>query len=928
MTRWARIGNGARTRLSLVLAALLVASLTIAGHATTAAAAATPGAPTRLTTNGMRPAIGVDPDAIQFAWRVTDPARGALQSTYRILVSRQPTSRPGSAGIVWDTGRVRSAQQAFVPYTGPRLQGDAQYWWTVSTGDGAGTAGAFARPVPFVTVPRTADWHAQWVTPGASPPSHDEMTYVRTTVHVGSGPIVRATAYIAASHQYQLWVNGHRAAAGPSFSYPDEQYVEATDVTARLRSGANGIGVLHHWYGPGQGRPAGQPGLLAEISVTHRDGSHEVFGTDGTWRETPAEWSPGTPRNDEGDFTEIVDGRGHPAGWSTPAFDDAAWHPIAVLGPPGTPPFTDLVAQRTRIARHAVRPQSVRTLPSGSVVADYGAIDAASPVVRFRHGVAGHPVTMRAGFALAPDGSVSATHENQGTDMSYRYTQPAGSSTFAAYGYLAFRYLEVDDPGEPLSAGQLTIEARHAAMPAGDDATFRTSDPKVDAVWSLTRRSALYVSQEQFVDTPTREKGQFLLDSYDDSQATTRAFGEQNLTWQALRDFARSQSRYWPDGRLNVVYPNSDGARDIPDNTERYPDWLWQYFVATGDRATLRELAPVATRVASYIAAATDPTTGLVTKLPGGGEDYLYGAVDWPPPMRYGYDMATVARTTVNALAAEAYARVADMADALGDVASAAAWRSRLAALATAMNGRLRRPDGTYVDGLEADGSMSQHVSQQANAFALDAGIVPLAAHAAVGSAVAALRVAMGPDNGLVLLRALHDAGRDADVRRILTDATGPGWAQIVAQHGTFTWETWAPDDADGDSTSHGWGSAALAALPETFLGVTTVAPGRTATGARLAVVQPDAGLARASGTVPTVSGPVAVAWRRGAGTELRLHVPANVSVRVAMRARTTGDVTESGHPIRGGPGIRVSGARAGIVELTVGAGSWSFRAA
>jgi alpha-L-rhamnosidase len=187
----------------------------------------------------------------------------------------------------------------------------------------------------------------------------------------------------------------------------------------------------------------------------------------------------------------------------------------------------------------------------------------------------------------------------------------------------------------------------------------------------------------------------------------------------------------------------------------------------------------------------------------------------------------------------------------------------------------------------------------------------------------------MGPDNGLVLLRALHDAGRDTDVRRVLTDASGPGWAQIVAQHGTFTWETWAPDDADGDSTSHGWGSAAFAALPEVFLGVTTAPPGPTPTGARLSVVQPDAGLARASGTVPTVSGPVAVAWtRRGSAIELRLHVPANASVRVTMRARTTGDVTESGHPLRGEPGIRVSAARAGTVELTVGAGTWSLRAA
>ena len=145
MHRWARVVGSSRRRLSFVLTALLVASLVVAGHTTGAGAANAPETPTGLTTNGMRPAIGVDPDAITFAWRVADPRNGARQNSYRILVSRQPTSRPGSGGIVWDSGRVRSAQQAFVPYTGPRLQGDAEYWWTVSTSDGAGTTGPFAR---------------------------------------------------------------------------------------------------------------------------------------------------------------------------------------------------------------------------------------------------------------------------------------------------------------------------------------------------------------------------------------------------------------------------------------------------------------------------------------------------------------------------------------------------------------------------------------------------------------------------------------------------------------------------------------------------------------------------------------------------------------------------------------------------------------
>ncbi len=294
--------------------------------------------------------------------------------------------------------------------------------------------------------------------------------------------------------------------------------------------------------------------------------------------------------------------------------------------------------------------------------------------------------------------------------------------------------------------------------------------------------------------------------------------------------------------------------------------------------------------------------------------------------MRYGYDMATAARTTVNALAVQAYDRVSRMADALGDRATAATWQQRRDTLTRAMNTRLRRADGVYVDGLEADGSMSPHASQQANAFPLATGIVPPAERSAPGATVAALRVAMGPDNGLVLVRALHAAGRDADVHRVLTDASGPGWAQIVARHGSFTWETWAPDDADGDSTSHGWGSAALVAFPEMFLGATTDAPARTPAGARLTIREPDAGLSRAAGTVPTVSGPVDVSWRRSRRTSVALRVPVNASVRLVLRARSARDITESGRSLPGRPGIRVVRTWAGTVTLDVGAGSYSLR--
>jgi alpha-L-rhamnosidase len=440
-------------------------------------------------------------------------------------------------------------------------------------------------------------------------------------------------------------------------------------------------------------------------------------------------------------------------------------------------------------------------------------------------------------------------------------------------------------------------------------------------VWNLARHSALYDSQEQFVDTPTREKGPFLGDSFDVSQATMAAFGERALTRQALRDFARSQARYWPDGRVNVVYPNGDDKRDIPDATQTFVEWIWQAYMTTGDREQLASLYPVARRIADYVARAIDDKTGLVTNLPGGGADYLYGAVDWPPAMRYGYDMQTAARTMMNVLAVVDFRRVAAMAEALGRPdAERAREQARADGVVEAIHERLTRPDGVLVDGLETNGKPSTHASQQANAWALAFGIVPPAQTNAVADYIVSLGNAMGVVYFRVLLDALHAAGRDDALVTSLTDPNRPGYAQILKDGATFTWESWNAR-AVGDSESHGWGATVLAVLQDHILGVHTTAPGSS----RVDVRVPKGSLTRASGTVITQRGPLPVSWARAraGGETLDVVVPANVTASVHLAAGRVADISDDGRSVTGAPGVTAARAIGGEVELTLGSGHY-----
>ena len=826
---------------------------------------------------------------------------------------------PGAARrTVWDSGAVGSPRQAFVPYGGPPLAPASRYRWSVATSDAAGRWGPASAPAAFTTGLRAGDWVARWLRPGPVDPGMEEYTYLRRTVGLPAGSVAVATAFVAAAHKYQLWVNGTRVDTGPSFCFPDEQYYQATDLTALVRPGApNGVGVLHHWYGPGRGRPTSAPGLLAQVVVRYTDGRIATAATDHRWRTRTAEWSPAPQRNnDSGDFVEWIDARRTPVGWAGPAYDDGDWDEAAVIGPTGTAPFTRLFAQRTRITEEHLPPVSVRNLHSGSVVVDFGRVYAGRPLVTFERGTEGHTVPLHVGYTLDPDGSVSTTHNTQATDLSFSYIQRAGVQTFDPYWYLGFRYLQIDQPGEPILPHQLTLAARHATMPDRPAATFTSSIETLNEVWDLCAHSGLYTSQEQFIDTPTREKGQFLWDAANESQTAMRAFGEQNLSWQGLRDMARAQARYWPaTGQVNEIYPNDDGPQNYPTFTALYPEWVWRYYLSTGDDATVVGLLPVLGRLSDYLVSTVDPATGLMTNLPQSvnGDD------------EYGYDYDTVADTTLNILAVNAFARIGEIAALAGDAPGAAAQAGRASALREAVNGRLVTRRRLYADGLRADGSQSPVASQLANLVALAYGVAPPSLAGHVASYVASLDISVGPDHGMELLRALHAGGKQAEVVRILTDTSFPGWAAILAQGGTFTWETWTPSDLIGDSMSHGWGSSALVAIQEALLGVQPVAPAAGGPPTVVQVTAPAGRPVRVSGSCPSPAGAFSVSWHvHPLGRELSLTVPANAGARCSFPGVSATSLTESGEPAGTAPGVTVVAPGPDAV-LAVGAGRYQF---
>jgi alpha-L-rhamnosidase len=851
-----------------------------------------PLAPTDLNIADRAAPLNVEGTPL-FGWVPNDQDGNEIQSAYQIRVTR------ASDGLlIWDSGKVSSSVESFVAYSGPALAAGTSYTWTVRTWDRTDQVSPWAATASFDAGLGDADWQASWIRRTTS--ESDDYTLARRQVTVGASPVTRARAYVSAYHQYELHLNGTVVDRGPAFSYPGEGYYQATDITAQVQAGSPlAIGIIYHWYGAGQGRPAGQPGLLGRFVVEHADGSEEVIVTDANWHVRRAsQWQTGAPQrnSDGGDYVEQIDSRQVPDGWDKTGYADTVspWTVPQVVGVHPAGVFTHLTGQEPRIFRSVATPISVKTLSDGAVVADFGTVMPARPDVQFKSGVSGRTLNILTGYQLTSDGHVSTTTATtQGTNMSFKYIERAGAQEFQAFTYLGWRYLQISAPGETLSASQISAIVEHSDAPPQYAMTFSSSDATVNAVFALMQRSALYSAQQQFLDTPTREKGQFLGDAVNESYATLIGLGERSTTRKAIREFIASQVRYWTDGRINAVYPNGDGKRDIPDYTEMFPNWVLRYYQTTGDSALLAAAHDTAQNVAEYVWRYVSSTTGLVTNLAGGSGQYQYGIIDWPAEERFGYDMNTAARTTVNILAVDVMRSMAAISTALGRASSEISlYQGRADQLTTAINAKLRRSDGMYIDGLTSAGAQSTHASQIANSYAVGFGVAPSSSWSQIATYLAGLGMQQGPMTAHWLLKSLAAGGKPDQVIARLTDQAGLGWANILAQGGTYTWESWTAPTL-GESESHGWGAQALVDIVESLLGLQVTAPAASA----IQIVPPATGLSYANGTVHTERGTVQIAWQRPAngGLTLALTIPVNVGATVVLPITKPASTSASG---------------------------------
>ena len=843
--------------------------------------ASAPNAPFHLRCDDKVEPVGVS-DTPYFAWFMSDPDNNEIQSAYQIIVSSSVAKLDSGLGDIWDSGKTMSRMQNYVCYKGITLNPASQYFWKVRIWDKEGNAGPYSEPASFSTGLFTnKDWAgAQWIKRDTQ--VDEDYTYYRKNITLPAKKIKRAVVYMSASHSYEFYINGHFAGKGSMHHYPRYSYYHAWDVTHFLSAGSGNLfACLTHWYGGGQGRAAGERGFLMKAIIEYTDSTSTILGTDNTWKQTQAtQWVTGQPqRNGEGiGYIEKIDSRKMIKNWNMNVFDDSKWEFAAETGPQPTPPWTGILrSDLARVVEKEIKPVSVKQIEPSKYVIDLGKIYPGSFKINFEGGAPGDTVTMLGGFVLNSDGSVSE-EINQKTNLDFYFILNGEKAQFNPAVYLGLQYLQVENSPNVLTRDNVSFLTRHYEL-TPDPPSFESSDAMLNNVWNLMVHSLYAGAQEGFLDTPTREKGTFLGDSWAQAVPCLSVLYDRTLNLRSLNEFLDSQNQYWPDGRLNAVYPNCDGARDIPDYTQQYLIWVWDYYMQTGNTAFLEKHYNQFKKVAEYVYAYRNDATGLIHNLKGGSGPYEFGIIDWPMGMRYGYDMDVESRTVIDAYAYEDFKIISEIAGVVGNSSDQDHYWAKADSIKAAMNSHLLNEEGVYIDGLYSDKSQSKHVSQHANILPYALDIAPKECRDKIVEAIKNRKMSVGMICLRWLPEALGKAGEGEHLIDLYTHTEWDGWAKNITQGATVTWECWNAIELN-QSMSHPWGAAGLLGIQNYILGIQSLSPQNN----EIQIKPLDFGkkLSYARGSYKTDKGEIFVDWKNENNHyRLSVTIPDNIAAKV-----------------------------------------------
>jgi alpha-L-rhamnosidase len=290
------------TRRASALVILL--SLAMAAHAV----------PVQLRCESVNNPLGIDVANPHLSWQSDSAERNWMQTAYEIVVSTSPSPALDAASIVWDSGRVASAESVGITYGGTTLEARTRYYWSVRVWDANGQSSQASETAWWETGLLKQEWKAKWVA-WKNPEQDSELDGIRWIWLAGQDSLKmvpktvaefrfdldlkqkprEAALFLLARGSFVAKVNGQEVGTKSDWNEFDRD-----DVMPQLVVGKNFIEISVTALGPDNPDPNPSPvvaALAGLLKITDSDGRITRIPINEAWwgrLANAASWQPAT----------------------------------------------------------------------------------------------------------------------------------------------------------------------------------------------------------------------------------------------------------------------------------------------------------------------------------------------------------------------------------------------------------------------------------------------------------------------------------------------------------------------------------------------------------------------------------------------------------------------------------------------------------
>lgn len=634
--------------------------------------------------------------------------------------------------------------------------------------------------------------------------------YVRTVFMVDEKAMEEQEIWLnlTADDYYKLYINGEFAAQGPAQSDAMHYYFNQIDVSSFLKAGRNVIavhvyyqGLLNRAYNSADYRQ----GLVAELWA----GENLLVKTDRTWKAKRVHDNrPGVTFGYDTQFTEHIDARQSERGWTEVDFDDSDWQHADAAEPID---YTFIQQPTPLLAVYKKQPSHVVRLGPGHYLIDFGG-ELTGQFAMVAQGNAGDEVHIFSGEELMP-GDQTVRYEMRCNCLYHdQWILSGDEDVFETFDYKAFRYVEVKGPEGALRPESFHAVVRHYPLDE-QSCLFHSSDERMNQIFGICKSGVQFGSQENYVDCPSREKGQYLGDNTIIGHSHMLLSGDLRLYRKAIEQFGRSS--FVCEGLMAVVPGHF--MQEIADFSLQWPMQLLQYYRYSGDKAFLQEMYPYAEGLLQHFVK-FEREDGLLQEVAD-----KWNLVDWPQGLRDNYDfelsrpVGPGCHNVINALYIGCVRSVNEIRDLLG-----AAYEDRLPRL------KMSFLDVFYDQKtmLFKDSEHSTHHALHANVLPLLFGIAPEESVSPIVDMIRTKRFACGVYFSYFVMKALAKVGEYELIYDLLSSDDEHSWGNMLKEGATTCFEAWGKEQKWNTSLCHPWASGPVPLLIEDIIGLKPAKPG------------------------------------------------------------------------------------------------------